>query len=91
MSELLAQLNQPWLNITAMGLCGFMVWANWQDRRATRKWIESESRRMADLSERMVLAVRMLAQALHDRPCLRENGAIGTAGDSQVQPAIEGE
>ena len=89
MIELLAQLPDVVSEYSPMAVLAFLVWANHQGRRAMWKRFDRLHQMQAETSKETVQALRSLAGALHDRPCLCENGRVEHAGDSQVRPAIK--
>ena len=69
------------LQYGALGLCALMVINSIRERRQMAAELDRRARRMEDLVKHNTDAMNRLAQALGDRPCLREDSRVReTAG-----------
>ena len=64
------------LQFGALGLCAFMVMQNYRAQRAMAAELDRRNQRMEDLVAHNTESMNRLAQALGDRPCLREDSRI---------------
>ena len=79
----LAQALPEALQFGALGLCAVMVVLNWRDRQAMATLLEQRNQRYEEmaaryevLSREISTSMRLLADALSDRPCLHEDSRV---------------